>query len=157
MTNRGERSQSLEGFDIVPSPLSAAATLPHTEDGRNAHLVLRVMPPSGGELSTAIVTAVVCHQSVFGYPNDEAWQRDPRSDDGGASYGFYEVIDSTWPDRLTAYNRRNFPHFPTDWGRHFVVTCHDASAQFLAHDLTIEIRDEGFDAALSDTVQRLWQ
>jgi hypothetical protein len=78
-------------------------------------------------------------------------------DDGAVSYGFYEVIDSTWPDRLTAYNRRNFPDFPTDWGRHFFVSRHDASARFLAHDLTIEIRDDGFDAALSDTVLRLWQ
>ncbi|MBM9506144.1 hypothetical protein [Actinacidiphila acididurans] len=157
MTIRAERLQPIEDVTVIPSPSWAAATLLHTEEGRDALLVLRVMPPDGGPLKSAIVTAVSCRQSVFGYPDDEAWSGDPRGDADHPGYGFYEVLDSTWPDRLATYNRRNFPGRPLEWGRHFLVTCHDASAQFLAQKLTVEIREDSFEATLGEAVRRLWQ
>ena len=43
----------------------------------------------------AIATFRSCEQSVFGYPNDEAYWA---VEDAG--YGFYEVLESDWDDRL---------------------------------------------------------
>ncbi|TJZ99797.1 hypothetical protein [Actinacidiphila oryziradicis] len=101
------------------------------------------------------MTAVECRQSVFGYPNDEAWSRDPRGDADGLVYGFYEVLNSAWPARLTEYNQHSFPGVALGWDRHFLITCHDASAQFLARDLAVEIVDDGYEAALEEAFRRL--
>jgi hypothetical protein len=57
-----------------------------------------VFRPADKADKIAIVSLVRCIQSVFGYPNDEAYWHDPR---GGAGdrpgYGFYEVLPSTPP------------------------------------------------------------
>lgn len=77
----------------------------HAEEGRDCSVVLGVFRPADKAHKIAIVTLVWRMQSVFGYPNDEAYWHDPR---GGAAdrpwYGFYEVLSSTWPERLIAYN-----------------------------------------------------
>jgi hypothetical protein len=157
MTVQAERFRAIKDVTVIPSPSWASATLLHTEEGRDALLVLRVMPRDGGPLKAAIVTAVACRQSVFGYPNDEAWSRDPRGDADHPSYGFYEIQGSIWPAQLADYNRRNFPESTLEWGRHFFVACHDASAQFLAEQLTVEVRDDDFEATLREAVRRLGQ
>jgi hypothetical protein len=38
--------------------------------------------------------------------------------------------------------------------RHFFIGCHDASGEFLAEDLTIEITDGSYREALSQAVDR---
>jgi len=87
-------------------------------------------------------------QSVFGYPNDEAYWIDPRGAVGdGRGYGFYEVLSSTWPERLIAYNRHAFPDStPSHYSslRHFFIGCHEASGEFLARDLKVEITDGSY-------------
>ena len=97
-------------------------------------------------------------QSVFGYPNDEAYWHDPRGAAGETpGYGFYEVLSSTWPARLVAYNRHAFPgstpgHYTSY--RHFFIGCHDASGEFLANDLTVEVTDDSYEAVLQEAVKR---
>jgi hypothetical protein len=65
-----------------------------------------------------------CLQSAFGYPNDEATWGDPRGAAGDEpGYGFFEILDSTWPGRLIAYNRHAFPdRTPSHWStlRHYL-------------------------------------
>lgn len=106
----------------------------HAEEGRDCRVVLGVFRPADKAHKIAIVTLVRCMQSVFGYPNDEAYWCDPR---GGAGdrpgYGFYEVLSSIWPQRLIAYNRHAFPdsglgHYASY--RHFLsaATMHPASS-----------------------------
>jgi hypothetical protein len=97
-------------------------------------------------------------QSVFGYPNDEAYWHDPRGAAGDMpGYGFYEVLSSPWPERLAAYNRHAFPdRTPAHYAsyRHFFIGCHDASGEFLADDLTVEITDKQYEAVLQEAVNR---
>lgn len=130
----------------------------HAEDGRDCRVVLVVVRPANQERKVAIVTLEWCMRSVFGYPNDEAYWPDPRGADGDRpGYGFYEVLSSTWPDRLIPYNRHAFPertpsHYSTM--RHFFIGCHDASGEFLAQDLAMEVTDGSYQEALSEAVRR---
>jgi hypothetical protein len=97
-------------------------------------------------------------QSVFGYPNDEAYSHDPRGPAGEQpGYGFCEVLSSTWPARLAAYNRHAFPDTtPAHYSgmRHFFIGGHDASGEFLAEDLTVEVTDLSYEGALREAVNR---
>jgi hypothetical protein len=102
----------------------------------------------------AVVTFVGCRQSVFGYPNDEAQDGDPRLRHHG--YGFFEVVDSPWPQRLEAYNRQAFPvHTMARKDRHFVVRCHESLGEFLAEDVRIEPWSGTFDEAVHAAVRQL--
>jgi hypothetical protein len=154
MTYRMERFRRITKFGVIPEPAGAGAVLLQSEEGYNCHLVLRVSREADHSNAVAIVTVIGCRQSVFGYPNDEAWGRDQHGKDLGISYGFYEVLDSDWAERLAAYNRRAFPKASMDWGRHFFIGCHDGSAQFLAQDLHVEEFDGSFDQALAEAVKR---
>jgi hypothetical protein len=145
-----ESFRKITKFGVIPDPAGAGAVLLQSEEGYNCHLVLRVSREADRSSAIAIVTVVGCRQSVFGYPNDEAWGRDQH----GISYGFYEVLDSDWAERLAAYNRRAFPDVAMDWGRHFFIGCHDGSAQFLAQDLHVEEFGGSFDQALAEAVKR---
>jgi len=66
-------------------------------------------------------------------------------------------LSSTWSERLIAYNRHAFPdRTPSRWPglRHFFIGCHDASGEFLAEDLKVEITDDSFQDALTEAVNR---
>ena len=154
MTYRMERFRKIARFGVVPAPAGAGAVLLQSEEGYNCHLVLRVSREADRSNAIAIVTVIGCRQSVFGYPNDEAWGRDQHGKDLGISYGFYEVLDSDWAERLADYNRRSFPTAPMEWGTHFFIGCHDGSAQFLAQDLHVELFDGSFDQAFVEALKR---
>jgi hypothetical protein len=155
---RPERFRELTGLGVVPSPSGGGALLLHSEVHGDCYLVTMVMREADGGTETAVVTLVGCEQSVFGYPNDEAWARDPRGVAGDEpSYGFYEVLSSAWPARLAAYNRHAFPDtaLERDGLRHYFVACHDASGEFLAHDLRVELPGTDFTTAAHRVMERL--
>lgn len=144
-------------YGVIPGPSGAGVVVIHVEEGRDCRVVLRVIRAADKADKIAIVTLARCVQSVFGYPDDEAYWHDPRgaADSGSPGYGFYEVLSSTWPLRLAAYNRHAFPdRTPAHLGRHFFIGCHDASGEFLADDLTVEITDSDFASALQKAVNR---
>ena len=126
----------------------------HT-DQTDAVLVLLVVDRQYRSVGPAIVTFARCSQSLFGYPNDEARWGDPRLRD--ISYGFYEIRDSPWAERVATYNRQRFPDPEwSPWGiRHFVVTCHESTAQFLADEVRVEPRPGTFAAAVHEVCHRL--
>jgi hypothetical protein len=122
MTDGPERFQKLTSYGVIPAPSGAGAVVIHAEEGRDCRVVLRVIRAADKTDKIAIVTLARCMQSVFEYPNDEAYWHDPRGtgDGGRPGYGFYEVLSSTWPQRLAAYNRHAFPdRTPAYWGRLF--------------------------------------
>jgi hypothetical protein len=153
----GERFREMTEFGVIPAPSGAGAVVIHAEDGRDCRVVLVVVRPADQERKVAIVTLEWCKQSVFGYPNDEAYWHDPRGADGDRpGYGFYEVLSSTWDERLKTYNRHAFPDLtPSHSGlRHYFIGCHDASGEFLARDLKVEITDGTYQEALGEAVNR---
>jgi hypothetical protein len=141
-------------LDFRPAPSGSGELLFHG-DASDAVMVLLVVDRQYKRVGPAIVTFVRCSQSVFGYPNDEARWGDPRLQDHG--YGFHEVRGSPWASRLQTYNRQAFPDM--QWSpsgkRHFVVTCHENTAQFLADDIRIEPRPGSFAAAVQEVCERL--
>jgi hypothetical protein len=138
---------------VRPSPAGSGELLLHTE-GPDALLVLLPSHRDGTRAGPGIVTFVGCRQSVFGYPNDEAQWGDVRL--RGHGYGFIEVHDSPWPQRLDAYNRMAFPTgSPSPAVRHFIVSCHDSLGEFLAEDIRVEVLSDPFEAAAAVALRRL--
>jgi hypothetical protein len=159
MSQLPERFQKITDPDVIPRPSGAGALLLHPEEGRDAFLVLGAFRPADKTDVVAIVTFELCMQSVFGYPNDEAYGADPRNASGDrAGYGFFEVLDSTWPARLTAYNELAFPgrtppHYATQ--RHYFIGCHDSSGEFLATSMKIELTTASYDDAVHEALERI--
>lgn len=88
----------------------------------------------------ALVTVSGLVQAVFGYPNEEAVWKDPRGDLAG---GIDEIAGSRWAQNINESNRRSFGA-DYNWRagrppRHFFVGSKDATAQFLAYDLLVEV------------------
>jgi hypothetical protein len=158
MTGVQERFREITEHGVIPRPSGAGAVVIHAEEGRDCRVVLGVMRRADKADLIAIVTLRSCMQSVFGYPNDEAYRHDPRGVAGDRpGYGFYEVLSSAWPARLVAYNRHAFPdRTPAHYSgmRHFFVGCHDTSGEFLAEDLTVEVTDLSYEVALREAVDR---
>jgi hypothetical protein len=154
-----ERFSRITDYDVIPGPAGAGALLLHAEEGRDCLVVLDVFRPADKVHLVAIATFKLCLQSVFGYPNDEAYWHDPRGAAGDRpGYGFFEIIDSTWPDRLIAYNENAFPgrtpsHYATM--RHYFIGCHDASGEFLAESMKIELTGGSFTDAIREALQRM--
>lgn len=152
-----ERFREIIEYGVIPAPSGAGAVLLHAEDGRDCRVVLGVFRPADKTQLTAIVTFGWCAQSVFGYPNDEAYWHDPRGAAGDRpGYGFFEVLDSAWPGRLAAFNRHAFPDRPSRFPElhHYFIGCHDTSGEFLARDLKVEVTDGSFQEALEEAVNR---
>jgi hypothetical protein len=158
MTQKSEHFQEITEHGVIPSPSGAGALLLHPEEGYDCLLVLGVFRKEDRANLTAILTLRGCLQSVFGYPNDEAYGHDPRAAVGERlSYGFYEVVNSTWPERLIAYNRHAFPDStPPHYAacRHYFVGCHDASGQFLAESLEVELTSS-YAEAIQEALRRV--
>jgi len=158
VTDDPECFREITELGVIPAPSGAGAVVIHAEEGRDCRVVLGVFRPADKAHKIAIVTLVRCMQSVFGYPNDEAYWHDPRGSAGDRlGYGFYEVLSSIWPHRLIAYSRHAFPDStPGHYARcrHFFIGCHDASGEFLADDLTVEITNDDYEAALEEAVKR---
>ena len=144
---------------MIPAPSGAGALLLHTEEGSDCVVVLGVFRPADKAELAAIVTLEHCMQSVFGYPNDEAYWHDPRGAAGDEpGYGFYEILNSGWPARLIDYNRHAFPDGPpTHWAdlRHYFIGCHDASGEFLAEGINIEVTSGSYDEAAREAIRRV--
>ena len=159
MTQLPERFHEITHHGVIPTPSGAGALLLHAAEGRDCFLVLSVFRPADKANLVAIVTFESCMQSIFGYPNDEAYSHDPRGESGDRpGYGFFEVLDSTWPGRLIAYNEHAFPnrtppHYATL--RHYFIGCEDASGEFLADAMKIEVTTASYDDAAHDAMRRL--
>ena len=110
MSDGLERFQEITKSGVVPSPSGAGGVVIHAQEGFDCRVIMGVLRLAGKAHKIAIVTLVRCMPSVFGYPHDEAYRHDPRGAAGDRpGYGFYEVLSSTWPQRLIACNRHAFP------------------------------------------------
>lgn len=78
-------------------------------------------------------------QLVYGYPNEEAYWKDPRGDLGA---GVSEIVGSPWLESINSYNRASFGADSFWVGqplRHFFVGSKDSSAQFLAREVELDL------------------
>jgi hypothetical protein len=143
---RAEQVVQLTEPPVISVPSGSGEVLLHGEDGL-CIVVLRVMRQDGSS-QPAIVTFRHCLQSVFGYPNDEAQRGDPNLRRHG--YGFFEITESPWIERLQSYNRQAFPSaswWPSRNYRHFLIRCHENLGEFLAEEMQIDPQPGDFQRA----------
>ena len=89
--------------------------------------------------TSALITGAACVQSVFGYPNEDAFWKDPR---GELDHGCFEIEGSQRQANIDDYNRRSFGDCYC-WRepplRHYFVGSKDGSCQVLATNLEVEL------------------
>jgi hypothetical protein len=154
---------------FTPSPSGGGLCLLQEEEVHDVFVVLAGYTPSldapGRKEATALVTVVGLIQSVFGYPNEEAFWLDSR---GGPGHGFYELAGSRWHSNVLEYNQRTYGSRHSSWQvvgtrespRHFFVGSKDVSAQFLAHGVRVEsFTDRPYRSVRDEALRRAddWQ
>lgn len=130
-------------FGFRPDPSGGGLCLYQQEDAPNSYAVLhgytpRDMRAPDRQRAIALITISGVRQSIFGYPNEEAFWKDPRGDLG---HGFFELVDSPWIDEVNSYNLATFGNecMSRSEARHFFIGSKEVSAQFLARDLAVEL------------------
>src|SRR5215471_11632804 len=130
-------------FGFTPAPSGGGLYLYQQEERHNSYAVLHGYTPrdlkaSQSQKAIALITVSGVMQSIFGYPNEEAFWKDPRGDIG---HGFFEVVDSVWVDEINSYNLATYgtEYMSRSAARHFFIGSKDVSAQFLARDLAVEV------------------
>jgi hypothetical protein len=80
----------------------------------------------------------------FGYPNEEAFDRNPTMLPGFRGIGFYEIVNGEWASEIVQFNRPAFPDTPDDLGlRHFLLTFKENTLEVLAADFKVERLEPG--------------
>ncbi len=66
--------------------------------------------------------------------------------------GFYEVLNSEWPQEIVKANRERFPKTPDDLGlRHFMVACKENTLEVLAKGFTMSrVQDRSWLGAIAN-------
>ncbi len=120
---------------VYPEP---GAPVPVLVQGEiDCFLVFLAVEKPGGDISTAVVEAVGCEITRFGYPNDEALAGHPLWGHGLAFYAIAEVINSSWIAQLNSQART--AGFERRAKRHFIITFHDSTFECIADRLSARI------------------
>jgi hypothetical protein len=102
----------------------------------------------------ALITFTGVMQAVFGYPNEEAFWKDPRE----LGHGLFEISGSTWASDLRRYNQLTFGSDLPGAAelRHLFVGSKDSSAQFLCRGFEVErFEDTRWRDVHAESVRRL--
>lgn len=155
-------------YEFTFSPSGGGLFHVQQEEAHRCYVVGVGYSPRGGFSSPAValITLWGIVQTIFGYPGEDAYWKDPR----GSVGSICEIVGSNWKDTLKEYNRRVFgPPRPGQMDpdqfleppslpplRHFFLGSKDVSAQFLARDLLVEVySDIAFDEVVQDSLRRL--
>lgn len=89
----------------------------------------------------AIVLFRSIYATMFGPPNDEAFQGHPLYKRGLRPYGCYEIEHSSWIRSLEIMNRIHPSHNKEEFlqdNRHFIWVFHDSTFECIAQDYVFE-------------------
>lgn len=101
---------------------------------------------------TAIVEFTRCLVTRFGYPNDEARWGIPFYEE--ASYGIYEVLNSSWIKEIVRLNRYSFPTTSDGYvAKHYLFAFHDSTFECLADGLTLKVVEQPYRATFEQIRQ----
>lgn len=120
-------------------------------DGTNPRSVSAI---SEGE-TVAILTAAPYVALQFGPPNDETLSGHRFYELGLQPYSAFEVVNSSWIASLEEANRVHPRHMPELFSgrRHFILTFHDSTLEFVARDFRVDLRKGAVLTALIDAVK----
>ena len=152
----GRVSEMISSLDLGFQPEAAVSGAILLQSEYSTTLICNAVSRVGRTYEPAglgIVEFKLCLVTKFGYPNDEAWCAIPRTK--GLSYGFYEVMQSAWPEEIAALNRYRFPNwapFPT---RHFLALFHDSSFECLCREWKARLATNPPAAVLGDIAAKI--
>jgi hypothetical protein len=94
----------------------------------------------------AIITFRFCYSTMFGPPNDEAFDGHPLSSRGLEPYSSFIIKDSSWLRTLIKMNEvhpyHNLKMF--EGFKHFILAFHDSTFECIAKDFEVEIVADTF-------------
>jgi hypothetical protein len=94
----------------------------------------------------AMITFRFCYSTIFGPPNDEAFDGHPLSSRGLKPYSSFFINDSSWLRTLIKMNEvhpnHNLKRFKEY--KHFILTFHDSTFECIAKELEVEIVTDTF-------------
>ncbi|RVD61468.1 hypothetical protein EN828_15680 [Mesorhizobium sp. M2D.F.Ca.ET.185.01.1.1] len=160
-------AEALLPLDLPPS--SAGAPLPHVfadEERLLIAYIVNVPDPSFDGTNPRSVSAVAEGEAVailtvapyvalqFGPPNDEALSGHRLYALGLQPYSAFEVLNSSWIASLEEANRVHPRHVPELFSgrRHFILTFHDSTLEFIARDFQVGLRKGAVLKALLEAV-----
>ncbi|UCI34062.1 hypothetical protein [Mesorhizobium sp. B4-1-4] len=152
---------------IAMPPSSAGAPLPHVfaDEGRLLIAYLANIPgPSFDGTNPRSVSAATGNQTVvilaadpylalqFGPPNDETISGHRLHVLGLQPYSAFEVVNSSWIESLERANRVHSSHAPELFSgyRHFILTFHDSTLEFVAASFSTSLHEGAVLAALME-------
>ena len=124
----------------IPLPDTGAPLPKLTADEHETRVTYYVSSRSSSEDGLRTTVAFLgCYALLFGPPNDEAFDGHPLADRGLASYGTFEVEQSSWVRTLERMNRVHSRHKPESFShlRHFVITFHDSTFECIAAGFSV--------------------
>jgi hypothetical protein len=107
----------------------------------------------------ALIRFSLCYASMFGPPNDEAFEGHPLANRGLRPYGAFVIENSSWIRRLEQMNSVHLHHKPERfWARkHYVLSFHDSTFECVADGYTIELHDSSIKQILPRMMELLDQ
>lgn len=118
------------GWEMVPNTPEPILV----QDEHTAGLLLR----EPGSIGRTLIVFEGCLIARFGYPNDEALAGHPLYQRGLGHYSCYEILNSSWRNKLENQNKVVFPAGYPFEERHFVITFWDSMFECLANDMQWE-------------------
>jgi hypothetical protein len=105
----------------------------------------------------ALITFKFCYSTMFGPPNDEAFDGHPLSSRGLKRYSSFIIKNSSWLRTLIKMNEvhpyHNLKMF--EGYKHFILAFHDSTFECIAEDFEVEIVDVTFFDALGLMKEKL--
>ena len=134
---------SREGITVV------AFYLEDIPDGWDGTSVRIVTANTEGE-PLALVRFSRCYSSMFGPPNDEAFDGHPLASRGLRPYGAFAIENSSWIRQLERMNPVHQYRKPDRfWARkHYVLSFHDSTFECVADSYTVEVYESSINQIL---------
>src|SRR5262245_6658712 len=105
----------------------------------------------------ALVRFSICYASMFGPPNDEAFDGHPLAGRGLEPYGAFVVENSSWIRGLERMNSVHSYHKPERfWAlKHYVLSFHDSTFECVADGYTVELHQSSLKKILPRMIEIL--
>ncbi len=100
---------------------------------------VRVVGPDSGDEPLAIVRFSGCYATMFGPPNDEAFDGHPLAARGLEPYSMFRVESSSWIRQLTRMNAVHPSHRDSDFEgyQHLIFAFHDSTFEAVCRDFEV--------------------
>jgi hypothetical protein len=105
----------------------------------------------------ALIRFSFCYASMFGPPNDEAFNGHPLADRSLRPYGAFVIENSSWIRQLEQMNSVH-PYHKSErfWARkHYVLSFHDSTFECVADGYTIELHHSSIKGILPRMMELL--